>query len=164
MPTLDEMLAAFQGSKCRPVIEIKDKDVTDKVVASVRAHNMVEQAVLISSNMDAIRMVRALEPRLQCGLVMGDKQIPKDGTDDEKVAAIVNQARQCNINLVDMDYRMVTAEVIAKLHEKKLIAWVWTADEPEAMDNLIAWGIESVTTNAPDVLQERVKEAAKKGK
>jgi glycerophosphoryl diester phosphodiesterase len=59
---------------------------------------------------------------------------------------------------------MLTAEMVAKLHEKKLTVWVWTADEPEAMDNLIAWGIDCITTNSPDVLKARVAAAARKSK
>ena len=164
VPTLDEMLATFKGVKCRPVIEVKGTEITDRVVASIRALNMVEQAVLISSKKETLLAARALEPRLQCGLVMGDKQMPKEGSDDEKVAAIVAQARECDVRLVDMDYRVVTAGVVAKLREERLTAWVWTVDEPEAMDNLIAWGIESITTNAPDVLLDRVKEAEKRNK
>jgi len=163
VPTLDDCLAALKNTPCRPVIEIKGANIADKVVAAVRAHNMVDHAYAISFNKDSVKAVRELEPGLSCALLLGANKETKIWDADKIVDWIVTQAEECNTTFVDLDKALLSAEIVANLHEKKLTVWAWTVDEAPMMDNLLAWGVESITTNCPDLLLTRVQAAAKQG-
>jgi glycerophosphoryl diester phosphodiesterase len=163
IPTLDEMLAVTKNVACKPVIELKGDGVTEKTVAAIQAAKMVDHAVAIASNVDKIKKVHALEPRLPCAWVVGDGQV-KGVPPKEQAEFLINAARKCKIDFIDIDYKLMTKEMAETFHREKFTVWVWTVDAPEAMDNMIAWGIDGITTNSPDILRARVDEAMKKSK
>jgi glycerophosphoryl diester phosphodiesterase len=164
VPTLGDMLTTLKDVRCKPVIEIKGKNIADKVVAAVQAAKMVDHAFIISFNADNIKIARGLEPGIPAALLSELKKMPKDLTQDQQVDWLVNAAKECKTDFLDLDYNMLTADMVAKLHQHKLIVWVWTVDDQQAMDNLIAWGIDGITTNKPDLLQERIKKAGREVK
>jgi glycerophosphoryl diester phosphodiesterase len=161
LPVLQEMLDATKNAACKPVIEIKGENTAEKVVAAVQAAQMVDHAYIISFNADNVKIVRALEPAIPAALLLEMKQMPKDLTADQQVAWLIQAAADCKTSFLDLNYQILTKEIVDKLHEKKLTVWVWTVDEPKTMDNMIAWGIDGITTNCPDLLQERIKAAGK---
>jgi glycerophosphoryl diester phosphodiesterase len=122
---------------------------------------MVDHVFIISFNADNVRCAKTLEPRLRCALLSETKKMPKDLSRDEQVAWLVKTAADCKTDFVDLDYKMLTKDMVEKLHQSGLTVWVWTVDEPEAMDDMIAWGIDGITTNCPDVLRSRVDHAGK---
>ena len=69
------------------------------------------------------------------------------------------EARKCRTTLVDLDYRMLSPEMIAQLHRRGLTVWTWTVDQPQVMEALIGWGIQSITTNRPDLLVPMIRKA-----
>jgi glycerophosphoryl diester phosphodiesterase len=48
--------------------------------------------------------------------------------------------------------RMVDAELIERCHRAGVAVNVWTVDDPDRMRQLIAWGVDGICTNVPDVL------------
>jgi glycerophosphoryl diester phosphodiesterase len=158
VPTLDQMLAVLRVSRCRPVIEIKGHDIADKVVAAVRAADMVDQAVVISFHKEAVKAVRTLEPRLACGWLC-DK-VPEDVPPSKQVDWIIGQARECDTNFVDLSHELLSAKIVTQLQRRGMTVWVWTVDDPTRIDELIRWGVAGVTTNRPDVVQQRLHAAA----
>jgi glycerophosphoryl diester phosphodiesterase len=154
VPTLEEMLALLKHSGCRPVIEIKGQRIADKVIAAVRAAGMVDQAIVISFHKAAVKAVRTLEPRIPCALLC-DKTPPEVSPGDE-ADWIIDQARQCKTNFLDLSHKMLTAPIVAQLQRHGMTVWAWTVDDPGRMDELIHWGVGSITTNRPDLLQDRL--------
>lgn len=51
-------------------------------------------------------------------------------------------------------YRDATAEAVAEAHALGLKVGAWTVDEPSAMRQLLAGGIDAVCTDRPDLLRE----------
>jgi len=45
----------------------------------------------------------------------------------------------------------VTAELITTFHDEGIKVNTWTCDDPNRMRELIAWGIDGICTNVPDV-------------
>ena len=48
---------------------------------------------------------------------------------------------------LDIYYKSLTAENIALCHEHGITVNCWTVDKPEVAEQLIAWGIDMITTN-----------------
>jgi glycerophosphoryl diester phosphodiesterase len=154
IPLLDEMLALLKNSGCRPVIEIKGHGIADKVVAAVRAADMVDQAIVISFHRAAVKAVRTLEPRMACAWLC-DK-VPPEVPPSKQIDWIVDQACENDTNFVDLSHEMLSADRVSQLQQRGMIVWAWTVDDPGRMDELIRWGVTGITTNRPNLLQERL--------
>ena len=122
--------------------------ISKRVVETVRSTGMLGEAAVIAFNSNVVREVRALEPRLPCAWLSGEKL---KGSPIEKADWIANKARQCNTNMVDLNYNMLSAEVIAELKKRGLVVWTWTVNDPVIIDGLMRWGIHSITTDRPDL-------------
>jgi glycerophosphoryl diester phosphodiesterase len=157
VPTLAEYLATLKDSHCKALIEIKMAGISDKVVAAVRDARMVDQAAVIAFNNKVVKEVRALEPRLPCGWLCGDSKKWQQLPPGQRADWIVTQASKCNASFVDLDYHMLSANLVAELQRRKVIVWAWTVDAPKTMNTLLRWGVTGITTNRPDVLCELLK-------
>jgi glycerophosphoryl diester phosphodiesterase len=152
IPTLAEWLAKHKNTNCEPVIEIKADGITRKVVETIREAGMIDRAVVIAFDSNVIKEVGSLEPRLRRAWVCG-KELT--GSPTQRTQWIADQARACGVNIVDLGHKMLSEEIIARLHAHGLTVWAWTVDEPAVLDCLMRWGIDGITTNRPDTAMER---------
>jgi glycerophosphoryl diester phosphodiesterase len=159
VPTLDEMLAKLKGTPCKPVIEIKGHNIADQVLAAVRKADMVDHAVIECFDRDVIRQIRVQEPRLPCAWLCGET--PKEIPPEQQADWIFNQAKECNTNFVSLSIKMLSAQRVAELHDRKMIVWVWTVDLPNVVKEVMSWGIDGIETNRPNIVRLLVDNAAK---
>ena len=148
VPTLAEALDLLKDSGCQAVIEIKMEGIADKVIEAVRQAGMLDQASVIAFSQDVVMDVRRLEPDLPCGWLYG-KQLT--GTPQERAAWIASEAARCGTRLVDLGYGLLSPEVVAELKRHGLTVWTWTVNEAAIMEALSAWGVDSITTDRPDL-------------
>ena len=156
VPTLEEALKALKGSGCQAVIEIKMEGISKRVVETVRAAGMLDQTTVIAFSATVVKEVRALEPRLPCAWLSSEKL---KGSPMQRADWIASRAKQCNTNMVDLNYTMLSAELLAELKKRGLIVWTWTVNDPVIMDGLMRWGIHSITTDRPDLAAKLAKRA-----
>ncbi len=73
VPTLEEFLDVFKGSKTRPQIEIKGDNIEDlkKVLKAVHDRGMGEQALIISFNLDQLRKIRSIDNDIELWYLVG---------------------------------------------------------------------------------------------
>ena len=149
LPTLDQQLRALKDTDCQPVIEIKATGISDKVVRAVRELGMVDQVAVIAFSGDVVREIRTLEPRIPCAWLASERL---SGTPAERADWIAAQAKLYGTDMVDLNYNMLSCELIAELKARGLKVWCWTVNEPPLMAALMRWGVDSITTDHPDVL------------
>ena len=113
---------------------------------------------VISFHNESVKAVRTLEPRLACGWLC-DK-VPEDVPPGKQVDWIVGQARECNTKFIDLSHEMLSAKIVAQLQRRRMTVWVWTVDDPKRIDELLCWGVAGITTNRPDIVQQRLQAAA----
>ena len=71
------------------------------------------------------------------------------GVDDAE--ALANDLSSHGHAAVHPEVSRVTRELIDAFHAKSLRVNTWTCDDPVRMRELIAWGIDGICTNVPDV-------------
>jgi len=49
----------------------------------------------------------------------------------------------------------LTRELVDACHARGLAVNTWTCDDPDRMDELVAWGVDGICTNRPDLARER---------
>ncbi len=147
LPTLDEALALLAKCGGKAVIEIKADGIAEKVVEAVRTAGMLDRAYVISFSKQAVEDVRRLEPSLPCAWLYG-KQLT--GNAEQRADWIINEARDCGTHMVDLNYNLLSPDVIAELERRGAEVWTWTVNDPLVMRALSAWGVKSITTDHPD--------------
>lgn len=149
VPTLAAALDA-----CAPMwvnVEVKndprepDFDATDRiaddVVALLRGRRELPSRWLISSfRLETVDRCRAMAPEIPTAyLTVGVEP------------GLVEQVRGRGHSALHPWVGGVTAELVAACHAAGLALNTWTCDDPERMRELIAWGVDGICTNVPDV-------------
>ena len=149
LPTLEEDLKVLKGTGCIPVIEIKMKGISEKVVKAVRKAGMIGEVAVIAFDGEVVREIRTLEPSIPCAWLSSKKPA---GTPAQRADWIARQARSFKTDMVDLNYNMLSREVVAELHKRGIKVWCWTVNDPVIVEALMRWGIDSITTDHVDVL------------
>lgn len=145
LQTLQEVLERFRD-RTRFWIELRGgSDVYDgieeRVVSTVEIYDVVERAVLQSVDHGALARVRALNREVRVALVVQDRlELP----------------RVPWLHAVCPGAHLVGERVVAETREAGLDCYVWTVNEPPAMDRLIQWGVSGIITDRPAVLRARL--------
>jgi glycerophosphoryl diester phosphodiesterase len=56
--------------------------------------------------------------------------------------------------------RIVTPRFVREAHRRNLPVHVWTVDDPDTMRRLLAWGVDAIQTDRPDLLSEVLMDVA----
>jgi glycerophosphoryl diester phosphodiesterase len=151
IPTLAEALAACRGLlvnaeiKCLPWERDADTDgrvaraTVDAIVASQT------DAVISSFDLDAVDRVRAFGAGIPTGWL----------THGQEVAAAAQTAADHGHEWCNPDVRAALtagAVGIAAAHDAGVRVSVWTVDDPGDARSLATAGVDSIITNAPDVI------------
>ncbi len=157
VPTLPEMLATLKNTGCASVVEVKMPGISEQVVQTIRDAGMLGQAYVISFDANVVKEVRQLEPKLPCAWVSSDRL---DGTPAQRADQLARKAKDCQCDTLDLHYQLLSPELIEELKKRNLHVWCWTVDDPVIMTALSAWGIDSITTNRPDLALEKLPHVA----
>lgn len=146
IPTLSEALVSIADNAIA-LLEIKDVSITKSVVRIVQNMDMVEQSVIISFHSSAIQTVRALEPRLPTGYIIGSKE-------NIQPIQLCQQLGLLGSSLLNVDHRLVTEEFIYEIRRRGITLWCWTVDDIDRMRELQELGIQGITSNRPEYFSQ----------
>lgn len=149
VPTLSEALQVLKGSGCQPVIEIKMEGISQQVVNDVRALEMVDQVAVIAFSENVVREIRELEPKITCAWLCGKTL---RGTTVQQADWLESRARVCKARLFDLNFKMLSPALVTELKRRGFGVWTWTVNEATVMQALHRWGVDSITTDRPDLL------------
>jgi glycerophosphoryl diester phosphodiesterase len=159
IPTFEEILVRI-GRRVPLQVEIKGATdgVVEATIAALRAHGLLEQAMITSFHLDRLPLVRALAPAAQIGaLVWGrDRRDGRPMPPEECVSAA--RAAKADVMLLwheCIDEAMMKAARAANL---PVGAAGGTATEAD-MRRLLALGTVRMTTNFPDICRAVVRGA-----
>ena len=159
LPTLGEALDVAHGLCVN--IEVKnlpgDPDhaqapvVVDEIVAMVTERDLSSATLISSFHIDSVDRVKAQAPHLATGwLVLEGGAV---GSLVERAAAHGHQAIHPHASLVDRSF-------VERSHDAGLQVMVWTVDDLDRAEELIALGVDGIITNTPQPIRELVDAAA----
>jgi len=152
VPTLKEYLAVFKGTTTRPVIEIKMGGIEKAVIDVIKEAEMTDRVVIIAFSENVVKKVRELEPNISVAWLYGKKE--ETWTVEQMANFLTEKAGFCNTNILDLNHELLSPELLKILRNRGFFVWAWTVDDPARMETLLRWGIDSITTNKPDLLIE----------
>lgn len=153
VPTLDEYLKTAAGLKTRLVLELKthdsrarEKAAVKKTVKMIKKYGLADRTDYIVFSKDAFKEYVKAAPK-------GAKVYYLNG---DYVPCQIKYAKGAGIDY-SLKVMKKHPEWIKECHEKGLEVNVWTVNEPEDMKWCIEQGVDYITTNEPERLQEMLK-------
>jgi glycerophosphoryl diester phosphodiesterase len=165
VPTFDEYLDLLQGTACHPVIEIKADGIEQQVLESVRQKNMLNAVVIIAFSPKVVQNIRRLEPNVCAAWLYSEKlQGSAEDNADRLKDFFIAKSKELDTAVFDVQDVLLSAELVQSLQRAGLRVWCWTVNDVERMNTLLDWGVESITTDRPELLNELIKKRNKEGK
>ncbi len=143
IPTLEEALACIAG-KSIAVLEIKDSSITESVVKTIVEMSLLESVVIISFNISDLNTVRAIEPRIPTGWLIGGN--------NGKTDPIQLCHKLCSIgcSLLNVNHQLITDEFAYEVRRRGISLWTWTVDDVDRMQLMRDIGVQGITSNHPE--------------
>jgi glycerophosphoryl diester phosphodiesterase len=155
IPSLADVFELMAPSGQLAVVEIKANEAAEGIARLAREYSMVERVVALSDDPVTLGEIAAVEPNIRrallCTAFPGDVK-----TAGRQIEWLVDEARKGEADVVDIDYRFVSPEMIATLGRNGIEVWVWTVNAVEIMKCLIDWGIDAIASDKPDLLKATV--------
>ena len=156
VPTLDELLDACPGVWLN--VEAKEARVAGPLVEVVRRRGETHR-VLVAAEHERNRVdARGYEgpwgaSRRDCILFWLFHHLPRGGPYTPPVDAL-------QIPEHWKGRRVLTPRLVREAHRRNIPVHVWTVDDPDDMRRLLAWGVDAIQSDRPDLLSRVLEEEA----
>ncbi len=138
IPTLKEYLEVCARYDKVAVIELKnampEKNIAE-IIEICRAEYDLSKIIFISFVYENLVTVRNLLPQQKLQYLV-------DFYSDD----LIDKLKRYELD-VDINYRSLTAENVKAFHDNNIAINCWTCDNAESARNLIAWGVDFITSN-----------------
>ena len=161
VPTLREVLDLAKDH-VQVYIEIKfsERDgvfgrypnIAEAVVEEVRSAGMLDQVLIISFDWMILPVVKSLEPALQTGAIVSDNVWNPQA--EHALQTLIDQVSSMGCNWINMDCDLFTNDMPEVAHQHGLKLGVWTANSSDEIRSLVAAGVDSITSDHPDLFSE----------
>ena len=161
VPTLDEYLKLLKGTKCYPVIEIKQDGIEADILKCVRENKMVDVSTIFGFSTDAVREIRRLEPGI-CAALSYAEDLRDKGTAEENAdqiaERIIRRCRELDIAVINVAHNLLSPKLVKLLNTADIHVWAWTVNDEAAMRRYLDWGVVGIMTDKPDLLTKILEE------
>jgi glycerophosphoryl diester phosphodiesterase len=159
VPFLEEVLADLPPG-IRVFVEIKSGPETVAPVASiVKKSGKAAQVTVIGFELDTMAAARKALPKVPVYWLRGtekDKATSKPLPHDPRW---IRMAKDRGIDGLDVHFQGLDRPFMDAARTAGLEVHAWTVDKPQEARRLAALGVDSITTNRPDLVMEAVKPA-----
>ncbi|MBN1845364.1 MAG: hypothetical protein JW810_06740 [Sedimentisphaerales bacterium] len=142
VPLMTEAILACRPDMV-PFIERKTGDA-QHYVDLIRSLRMEEKVIIISFDWDFLEDVETLAPGIKTG-ALGSGEL---------TAGTIQNIQAQGIDFIDWAHDSVSAATIDLVHGYGMEFHVWTVNNAGRMTDLISWGIDGITTDNPELLQD----------
>ncbi len=155
VPTLRELFEKFP--EMRYLIEIKlTKNPIDKPLCKlIREHNMQQKVIVASFHDQAMAMFRQTCPEVATSASQGE--VTWFGLSGKVFLSgwLSPQYQALQVPYEPSESKgipIMTARFIREAHAKNVKVEPWTVDDPALMKQYIAWGVDDIITDRPDLM------------
>lgn len=143
IPTLEEALEIARGRVARVYSEIKECPTAEamaRIIEDLRAHGFGDACVVISLDWELLRLLRSLDRDMTIGFIVER---------ESRFPSALGEARADGRAILACDYRILLKRpmLAQEAHRRGIELGVWTVDDPEDAQRLLALGVTRLTTN-----------------
>lgn len=153
MPFLEEVIATVPEGK-KLFIEIKcGAEILPELKRVVLAGEKMDRMVIIGFGLDTMVAAKKLLPLLPVYWLRGSLKDEETGKFLPHDPALLIQAKEGNLDGVDMNFWGIDEAFAAATKAAGLELHAWTVDDPAEGRRLVGLGVDSITTNKPDLFE-----------
>jgi glycerophosphoryl diester phosphodiesterase len=150
VPTLRTVLSRYRD--IRLIIELKtpDAELAHRTVDEIRAAEAIERVALGSFYGRALWAARQYEPRIATGAA---KEETRWALYRSRVRWPLGRTKYRELQVPERAGKttIVTPHFIAHAHRAGVVVRVWTVDDADDITRLLAWGVDGIISDRPDV-------------
>lgn len=147
IPTLSEVLKLTKG-KVITVVEIKQDDIADKVIAEIEHAKAEAEVVIISFHESALKDAQSINPKIPRAFLEGGRKAVKRHSG---MLELIQQAAEVG-GALNLASKVITPQLVKESHQRGISVWAWTVDHEAEMKELADMGVDAITSNYPDKL------------
>jgi glycerophosphoryl diester phosphodiesterase len=129
--------------------------IEEKVLALVRDAGLLDRVAIMAFEDDTVRRVRTLEPRVRTVLLLSRTRAERAANARE----IVRLVTAVGATDLGIDYRALSAEVIAAARAARVRVAAWTVNEEADIRRVVGLGVDVVISDRPDLVMGSVRGA-----
>lgn len=154
-PTLEEVLSVIRG-RVGLFLEMKHPrrgsypGLIRSALDLVRAADMQDRTQVISFDLQDLSEARAAAPDIRTRALASQSGVDRAGGP----AAWLDSVLGAGSGAIGLRYDTATPDVLAAVRDRRLALGVWTVNEPDDMRRMLRLGVDSITTDRPDLLLE----------
>ena len=156
VPSFDDVLARYRDVRLIVELKVNQPQLAVAVVDAVRRADAVDRVCLGAFGRRVLRTARALEP-----------QVATSAAREEVRWALYRSWVRWPVTRVAYDgyqvpewsgrTRVVSPRFVVAAHSAGLAVQVWTVDREDDARRLLAWGVDALITDRPDIIVPLVK-------
>ncbi len=155
--TLEHLLDAVAGTGVRLLLDLKGvaPELPRAIVAALARREAFAQAALCGQEWGPLDAARALEERVQVIFSLGrEEHLP---------AYLARLADGSAPPAASVNHRLLTPAQVAALKERGVTLLAWTVNDPARARQLLAWGVDGITSDSLTLLRSLRAAQAERG-
>jgi glycerophosphoryl diester phosphodiesterase len=150
VPTLGEVIDLVRG-QVQLYIELKGQQTPAATVATLRAKDFIDQAIIGSFYPWLPQKAKFLEPALRTSVLVAWRDRQADFV-DWALAVEADYVHLCWEHGSPTPHQLLSADLITSIHRQGLEIVLWHEERHEELVELVQLDVYGICTNTPDVL------------
>lgn len=154
LPLLDDLLRTFAGTTATLSIELKNgvgdaryEGLAARVVEALDRFSVRERAFVHAFDWSYLSELKDLAPNLALGGNVERGTLDLVGG----LYAIMARLRELEVRDINVDHRLMDADLVLAAHEHGLQVTLWTVNDPQEIERFMRAGVDTLVTDRPDV-------------
>jgi glycerophosphoryl diester phosphodiesterase len=162
-PPLEEALELVRAREIGAILDLKSRGIERRVVGLLRAHGLLDRAMVASFHPPSLHVVRELEPSLTTGL---SYPFDRAGIADRRAfqpliraglaglrrtlpARIGRMLARARADAALLHHGLVTRKLVERCHARGAAVLAWTVEDDTVLERVRAAGVDGVIANDP---------------
>jgi len=155
IPTLDDYLARMDA-RTHLLLEVKGphKDghyegIEARILALLRKHRRIERTLVISFDLEVLARMRALEPTIMLGGLLGYSEGQSAATLDVFMAHL----QQVKAVFAGLQWPLLEETLLQRVHDAGMVLGVWTVSELEVLTWVLQTPVDIIISDDPELVK-----------
>jgi glycerophosphoryl diester phosphodiesterase len=160
IPTFAQVLDLAKPANIKVEVEIKvppqgrHNGIEQKMIDEIVARDMIDRVQISSFNMDVIKEVKALNPKIKPVALMSVDFFRIYEINTPKT--IVDHVTSLGAEIIAVNKDYLNAKLVQEARARKVVVEVWTVDNESDIKKFVAMGVDGIISNRPDKLKETI--------